>query len=126
MGGEPVLESSGHRPSSRLATYYRSADVRARLADYCAGSSEVAGFGGVRRLKQPEGAPVPTRRCRVEALLDEGAGRRGGGVCAGVAAWAGWHPSVVRVAYFLLTAFAGFLPGAIAYLVLWLALPQES
>ena len=71
--GEPVLESSGRRPSSRLATYYRSADVRARLAEYCAGSCEVAGFGGVRRLKKPEGAPVPVPRRRVEALLDEGA-----------------------------------------------------
>ena len=49
-----------------------------------------------------------------------------GGVCAGVAEWAGWHPSVVRVTYFLLTAFTGFLPGMIAYVMLWVALPQAD
>jgi phage shock protein PspC (stress-responsive transcriptional regulator) len=43
-----------------------------------------------------------------------------------MAAWTGWHPSVVRVAYFLVTAFTGFVPGAIAYLVLWLALPLDE
>ncbi|HJS57095.1 MAG TPA: PspC domain-containing protein [Vicinamibacteria bacterium] len=60
----------------------------------------------------------PIRRSRSGAVA--------GGVCAGVAAWAGWHPSVVRVAYFLLTAFTGFVPGTIAYLALWLALPPAD
>lgn len=60
----------------------------------------------------------PIRRYRRGAVA--------GGVCAGVAQWAGWHPSVVRVAYFLLTAFTGFLPGVIAYVALWLTLPQDE
>jgi phage shock protein C len=58
----------------------------------------------------------PIRRSR--------SGSVAGGACAGAAEWLGWHPSVVRVAYFLLTAFTGFLPGVIAYAALWVMLPQ--
>jgi phage shock protein PspC (stress-responsive transcriptional regulator) len=49
-----------------------------------------------------------------------------GGVCAGIAAWAGWDPSVVRVAYVLATAFSGFLLGLAAYAALWALLPAAE
>jgi phage shock protein C len=49
-----------------------------------------------------------------------------GGVCAGLAAWAGWHPSVVRVLYVLVTVFTGFVLGIAAYLALWVFLPVEG
>jgi phage shock protein PspC (stress-responsive transcriptional regulator) len=49
-----------------------------------------------------------------------------GGVCAGIARWAGWHPNVVRVACILLTVFTGLAPGLIAYAVLWVYLAPEK
>jgi phage shock protein C len=49
-----------------------------------------------------------------------------GGVCAGIANWAGCHPNIVRVAYILLTVFTGFAPGIIAYVVLWLYLAPDA
>ena len=57
----------------------------------------------------------PIQRSRRDATL--------GGVCAGVAEWTGWHPSVIRVLYILLTAFTGFLLGIVAYAILWVYLP---
>ena len=48
-----------------------------------------------------------------------------GGVLAGMAEWLGWDPSVARVAYILVTAFTGFVLGAVAYVALWVFLPEE-
>lgn len=49
-----------------------------------------------------------------------------GGVCGGLANWAGWHPSVVRVAWILLSVFTGVVPGLAAYVVLWIYLTPEE
>ena len=48
-----------------------------------------------------------------------------GGVLGGIAEWIGCDPSVARVVYILLTAFTGFLLGAVAYAALWVFLPVE-
>lgn len=48
-----------------------------------------------------------------------------GGVCAGLADYMDWDPTMVRVGYILLsvlTAFSGF----IAYLILWIVMPREG
>lgn len=42
-----------------------------------------------------------------------------GGVCAGLAAWAGWNAKLVRVLAVLALIFGGFFPVVIVYLVLW-------
>lgn len=45
------------------------------------------------------------------------------GVCAGIAEYLGWDPTLVRIAWVLLsifTVFAGFL----VYLILWLIMPK--
>ena len=34
-----------------------------------------------------------------------------GGVCGGLASWAGWHTSVVRVAWIFVSIFTGVVPG---------------
>lgn len=48
------------------------------------------------------------------------------GVCAGIAEYFGWDPTVVRLAYFLISVlFAGF-PGLLAYLILWIVMPAPS
>jgi signal transduction histidine kinase len=51
-------------------------------------------------------------------------GRRIGGVCAGVAAWLGIDPVVVRVAAVVLALANGV--GVLVYLVLWALLPEED
>ncbi len=47
------------------------------------------------------------------------------GVCAGLADYMGLDPTVVRVAYVLLTIFTIF-SGVILYIILWLIMPQEG
>jgi hypothetical protein len=69
-------------PYSRLAAYYGSAAVRARILEYCGASPRdpgacsawgIAGYGGVRRVAEEDGAPVAQPRPRLAALLTEGA-----------------------------------------------------
>lgn len=47
------------------------------------------------------------------------------GVCAGIAEYFGWDPTIVRIAYILLSIFTVFA-GLIVYLVLWLVMPKRS
>lgn len=47
------------------------------------------------------------------------------GVCGGLAEYLGWDPTLVRVAYVLLsicTAFSGFL----VYIILWAVIPERE
>ena len=60
----------------------------------------------------------PIERSQTQKML--------GGVLGGVAEWLGYDPSVVRVAYILLTAFTGFVLGAVGYAVLWVFLPVRG
>jgi phage shock protein PspC (stress-responsive transcriptional regulator) len=47
------------------------------------------------------------------------------GVCSGIADYLGWDPTVVRVAYILLSIFT-FFSGVIVYLILWIVMPSEG
>lgn len=47
------------------------------------------------------------------------------GVCAGLAEYLNLDPTVVRIAYVLLTFFTVF-SGAIVYLILWLVIPEQK
>jgi phage shock protein PspC (stress-responsive transcriptional regulator) len=47
------------------------------------------------------------------------------GVCGGMADWLGWKPTVVRIVYVLLSIASVGFPGTIAYVILWIAMPQE-
>lgn len=60
----------------------------------------------------------PIRRSKHDAML--------AGVCSGLAAWAGWDPSVVRVIAILATIFTGFVLGLVAYVALWVFLPSDT
>jgi len=60
----------------------------------------------------------PLHRSRAGAML--------GGVCAGLAEWAGWDASVMRAVWIVATVLTGFVLGAVAYLALWLALPADA
>lgn len=49
-----------------------------------------------------------------------------GGVCGGLAQWLGWDPTLVRIGYVLVSFFSAAFPGVLAYIVLWLVMPQEG
>ncbi len=48
-----------------------------------------------------------------------------GGVCAGIAEHFGWSVTGTRAGYVLVSILSAAFPGLIAYLVLWLVLPQR-
>ncbi len=47
------------------------------------------------------------------------------GVCGGIADWLGWDPTVVRIAYVILSIISVGFPGTIAYVILWIVMPKE-
>jgi phage shock protein C len=51
-------------------------------------------------------------------------GRLVAGVCAGLAAYFGIDPTLVRLAFVFLTVFGGF--GILLYLGAWLVIPDET
>lgn len=48
------------------------------------------------------------------------------GVCGGIAEWLGWDPTVVRVAYVLVSVLSAAFPGIIAYIIMWLLIPSDG
>jgi phage shock protein PspC (stress-responsive transcriptional regulator) len=48
------------------------------------------------------------------------------GVCGGIAEWLGWDPTVVRIAYILVSVLSAAFPGLIVYLVLWVVMPRAA
>lgn len=51
-------------------------------------------------------------------------GRIVAGVCAGLATYFGVDPTLVRLAFALITVFGGF--GVLLYLVAWVVIPEEG
>ena len=47
------------------------------------------------------------------------------GVCGGIADFLGWDPTLVRIAYVLVSVLSVVFPGTIAYVVLWVVMPKE-
>jgi phage shock protein PspC (stress-responsive transcriptional regulator) len=47
------------------------------------------------------------------------------GVCGGFAKALGWNSTLVRILYVIVSILSAAFPGTIAYLVLWLVMPQE-
>lgn len=48
-----------------------------------------------------------------------------GGVCGGIAQWLGWDPTLVRIAYVLISIFSAAFPGMLVYVILWLVMPND-
>ena len=48
------------------------------------------------------------------------------GVCGGFAKWLGWSPTSFRVLFVIVSILSVAFPGILAYLILWLVMPQES
>lgn len=51
--------------------------------------------------------------------------RKIAGICGGIANYFGLDPSLVRIAYALLTLFTAFA-GGIVYLIMWIVVPEEG
>lgn len=47
------------------------------------------------------------------------------GVCGGIADWLGWDPTVVRIAYVVISIASIGFPGTVAYIILWIVAPKE-
>ncbi|MEE8137726.1 MAG: PspC domain-containing protein [Thermoanaerobaculia bacterium] len=56
---------------------------------------------------------MPLHRSRKHRLI--------AGVCGGIAEWLGWSPLVVRILWIVIPPL-----GLVAYLVLWIVMPQEE
>ena len=59
----------------------------------------------------------PLRRSRQHRMI--------AGVCGGLADWLGWDVTVVRMLYVVISIFSVAFPGILAYIILWVLMPQE-
>ena len=48
------------------------------------------------------------------------------GVCGGIAEWLGWSATSVRIAFFLVSVLSAAFPGIVAYLILWIVMPERD
>lgn len=48
-----------------------------------------------------------------------------GGVCAGLAEYLGWDPTLVRIAYIILSIASIGFPGMLVYIILWIVMPPR-
>ncbi len=48
-----------------------------------------------------------------------------GGVCSGIGEYFDIDPTIIRVLWVIITVFTGFAPGIIAYILLWIIVPEE-
>lgn len=83
------------------------------------GSNFCYNCGAKQPAAAPHDAPPPTY---VKRLVRSTNDRKIAGVCAGIADYFDIDPTVVRIIWLLATLIPG--PNIIAYLVLWLALPE--
>ena len=60
----------------------------------------------------------PIRRSKRQRMI--------AGVCGGLAEWLGWDVTLVRVLYVLLSVLTAAFPGILAYILLWIIIPEES
>lgn len=48
------------------------------------------------------------------------------GVCGGIAEWLHWDPTIVRIAYVLISIFSAAFPGLLVYIVLAIVIPEKN
>ena len=61
----------------------------------------------------------------MEKRLVKSTNKKIAGVLGGIAQYLDIDPTVIRVAYILLTFFTGFIPGIIAYVIMAIVIPNE-
>ena len=60
----------------------------------------------------------PLRRSRTHRVI--------AGVCGGLADWLGWDVTLVRVLYVVISIFSAAFPGLLAYVILWVIMPEAD
>lgn len=60
----------------------------------------------------------PLRRSRSHRVI--------AGVCGGIAEWLGWDVTLVRVLYVIISIFSVAFPGILAYIILWIIMPESD
>ncbi len=48
------------------------------------------------------------------------------GVCGGLAEWLGWDVTLVRILYVAVSIVSIAFPGILAYIILWIVMPEGS
>jgi len=48
------------------------------------------------------------------------------GVCAGLAEYFGWDPTLVRIGYVLVSVISVAFPGILVYILLWIIMPPPD
>ncbi|MDH5610448.1 MAG: PspC domain-containing protein [Cyclobacteriaceae bacterium] len=48
-----------------------------------------------------------------------------GGICAGIAEYFALDPTLVRIAYIVISLISMAFPGLLAYLILWVVIPPK-
>jgi len=48
------------------------------------------------------------------------------GVCGGLAEWLAWDVTLVRVLYVLISILSAAFPGLLAYIILWIIMPEAD
>ena len=48
------------------------------------------------------------------------------GVCAGLAEYFGWNPTLVRIGYVLVSVISVAFPGILVYILLWFIMPPPD
>ena len=61
---------------------------------------------------------------QLKRLLRSRNDRRLAGVCGGIGEYFGWDPTLVRVAWILLTLLGG--SGILLYLIFWVVMPEAA
>lgn len=60
----------------------------------------------------------PLRRSRQHRMI--------AGVCGGLAEWLDWDVTLVRILYVLVSIFSAGFPGILAYIILWVVMPDRG
>jgi len=90
-------------------------NCRRDIADY----SNFCYYCGARQVVTPAGPPPVQKR-----LMRSSVDCKIAGVCGGLAEYLGADPTAVRLIWVLIFFFTGIVPGALAYLVAWIVMPQ--
>ena len=48
------------------------------------------------------------------------------GVCGGIAEWLDWSPTLVRVLFVVISIASVAFPGILAYIILWVVMPEKD
>jgi phage shock protein C len=48
------------------------------------------------------------------------------GVCAGIAEYLDFDPSLVRIGYVIISIFSAAFPGILIYIILWIVVPERE